>query len=51
LLTAYARARRAPRPLRRLYDQIPKLYEMIRLEYEERLRQTDKQPGLRDRHS
>ena len=51
LLTAYARARHAPRPLRRLYDQIPKLYEMIRLEYQERLRQTDKQPGLRDRHS
>ena len=51
LLTAYARARHAPRPLRRLYEQIPKLHEMIRLEYEERLRQTDKQPGLRDRHS
>jgi deoxyhypusine synthase len=51
LLTAYARARHAPRPLRRLYDQIPKLYEIIRLEYEERLRQTDKQPGLRERHS
>ena len=51
LLTAYARARHAPRPLRRLYEQIPKLYETIRLEYEERLRQTDKQPGVRDRHS
>jgi deoxyhypusine synthase len=51
LLTAYARARHSPRPLRRLYDQIPKLYEKIRLEYEERLRQIDKQPGVRDRHS
>jgi deoxyhypusine synthase len=51
LLTAYARARHAPRPLRRLYEQLPKLYETIRLEYEERLRQKDKQPGVRDRHS
>jgi deoxyhypusine synthase len=51
LLTAYARARHAPRPLRRLYEQLPKLYEMIRLEYVERLRQTDRQPGLRERHS
>ena len=47
LLTAYARARHAPRPLRRLYDQLPNLYDTIRLEYEERLRQTDKQPGVR----
>jgi deoxyhypusine synthase len=51
LLTAYARARHAPRPLRRLYEQLPELYETIRLEYEERLRQKDKQPGVRDRHS
>ncbi len=51
LLTAYARARHAPRPLRRLYDQLPKLYETIRLEYEERLRQTDKQPGVRPHHA
>ena len=53
LLTAYARARHAPRPLRRLYDQLPQLYENIRLEYETRLRQVDKQPGVRerDRHS
>ena len=32
--------------MRRLYEQIPKLYETIRLEYEERLRQKDKQPGV-----
>jgi deoxyhypusine synthase len=51
LLTAYSRARHAPRPLRRLYDQLPKLYEMIRAEYKKRLLQTDKRPGLRDRHS
>jgi deoxyhypusine synthase len=51
LLTAYARARHAPRPLRRLYDELPKLYESIRVEYEQRLRQIDKQPGVRDRHS
>jgi deoxyhypusine synthase len=51
LLTAYARARHAPRPLRRLYEQLPKLYETIRLEYEERLRESGKQPGVRDRHS
>ncbi len=51
LLTAYARARHAPRPLRRLYDQLPSLYDSIRLEYAERLRQKDRQPGVRDRHS
>ena len=51
LLTAYARARHAPRPLRRLYDQLPNLYDTIRLEYEERLRQTDKQPGVRPHHA
>ncbi len=51
LLTAYARARHAPRPLRRLYDQLPSLYDSIRREYAERLRQKDRQPGVRDRHS
>jgi deoxyhypusine synthase len=38
LLTAYARARHAPRPLRRLYQQIPKDYDLLRKEYESKLR-------------
>jgi deoxyhypusine synthase len=51
LLTAYARARHAPRPLRRLYDQLPALYESIRLEYEERLRQKDNLTGVPERRA
>ena len=51
LLTAYARARHAPRPLRRLYDQIPQDLRDDQLEYEQRLRESGKQPGVRDRHA
>jgi deoxyhypusine synthase len=38
LLTAYARARHAPRPLRRLYRHISTQYESLRTEYEQRER-------------
>jgi deoxyhypusine synthase len=38
LLTAYARARHAERPLRRLYRQISKDYEVLRKEYETKLK-------------
>jgi deoxyhypusine synthase len=51
LLTAYARARHAPRPLRRLYHQIPQIYQTMQKEYEQRLRENDKKPGERHRHS
>ena len=36
LLTAYALARHAPRPLRRLYDRREELYETLRRDYEAR---------------
>src|SRR4029077_2407265 len=39
LLTAYALARHAPRPLRRLYEQRSQDYEVLRAEYETKLRE------------
>jgi deoxyhypusine synthase len=39
LLTAYALARHAPRPLRRLYERRSKDYEALRTEYETKLRE------------
>ncbi len=37
LLTAYALARRSPRPLRRLYGRLAQSHEALRLAYEQRL--------------
>jgi deoxyhypusine synthase len=40
LLTAYALARHAPRPLRRLYQRRSRDYEALRTQYEAKLKQT-----------
>ncbi len=51
LLTAYALARHAPRPLRRLYQRRSEDYEALRSAYESKLRGDSPEPGPRTRHS
>src|SRR4051812_40140054 len=47
LLTAYALARHAPRPLRRLYDLREASYELLRAEYEKRRAEGGPDPSAR----
>ena len=49
LLTAYALARTAPRPLRRLYERRTEMYEALQAEYEARLREPATEPTARGR--
>jgi deoxyhypusine synthase len=49
LLTAYALARHAPRPLRRLYDRRESSYERLRSEYLQRAADGAVDPGARKR--
>jgi deoxyhypusine synthase len=49
LLTAYALARHAPRPLRRLYDRRESSYERLRSEYLARAVDSACDPGVRKR--
>jgi deoxyhypusine synthase len=49
LLTAYALARRAPRPLRRLYDRRESSYERLRSEFLARTADGNPDPGARKR--
>jgi deoxyhypusine synthase len=49
LLTAYALARHAPRPLRRLYDRRESSYERLRSEYLKRAADGSSDPGVRKR--
>ena len=49
LLTAYALARHAPRPLRRLYDRRESSYERLRSEYLKRAADGAFDPGVRKR--
>lgn len=46
LLTAYAHARRAPRPARRLYDRLPRLYDELRKAYLKRAGAGDVPTGM-----
>jgi deoxyhypusine synthase len=47
LLTAYALARHAPRPLRRLYQQRSDQYETLRAEYEAKQLASTSEPSAR----
>ncbi len=49
LLTAYALARHAPRPLRRLYDRRESSYEKLQAEYLKRQSEGPIDPGARNR--
>jgi deoxyhypusine synthase len=51
LLTAYARARHRPRPLRRLYRRRVIDYEQLRQEYETKLRDRPADSVVRGRHA
>jgi deoxyhypusine synthase len=51
LLTAYALARRAPRPLRRLFQHRSDQYETLRAEYEAKQRASTSEPSARGRAS
>jgi deoxyhypusine synthase len=46
LITAYALARREPRPLRRLYDRLPQLYDDLRKAYLKREAAGDVRTGM-----